>query len=70
MTERKRSQKPLTDMSVGQALARLMQTKPKELAESIASDVVKGRDRAKKRIQDARKEIEDGARPKKGRFRL
>lgn len=70
MTERKRSHKPLTGMSMEEAFARFVQTKPEELAESISADVLKGRERAKKHIQDVRKEIEDGARPKKGRFRL
>jgi hypothetical protein len=41
-----------------------------ELAEALATDVLKGRARAKKRIQTARQEIEDGALPKRGRFRL
>jgi hypothetical protein len=57
-------------MSMEEAFARFVQTKPEELAESISADVLKGRERAKKHIQDVRKEIEDGARPKKGRFRL
>jgi hypothetical protein len=41
-----------------------------ELAETLVSDVLKGRKRAKKRIEKARPEIEDGALPTKGRFRL
>jgi uncharacterized protein YhfF len=44
--------------------------KKAELAEALATDVLKGRKRAKKRIQKARQEIEDGALPQKGRFRL
>ncbi len=42
----------------------------KKLAETIAADVVEGRERAEKHIAEARQEIEDGARPRKGRFRL
>jgi hypothetical protein len=44
--------------------------KKAELAEALATDVLKGRERAKKRIRKARQEIEDGALPRKGRFRL
>jgi hypothetical protein len=69
MSERKRKPR-LSDMPFDEALARFIQTNPDELAEEVASDVLKGRQRAKKRIADARREIEDGARPKKGRFRL
>jgi len=70
MSERKRKPPALSDLAFDEALARYIQTKPEELAEEVASDVLKGRARAKKRIADARKEIEDGARPRKGRFRL
>lgn len=42
----------------------------KKLAETIAADVVEGRERANKRIEKARQEIEDGALSRKGRFRL
>ena len=38
--------------------------------DTLVSDVLKQRQRAKKRIQKTRKEIEDGALPRKGRFRL
>jgi hypothetical protein len=69
MSERKRKPR-LSDMSFDEALERFIGTKPEELAEEVASDVLKGRKRAKKQIADARKEIEDGARPRKGRFRL
>lgn len=44
--------------------------KREELAEAIAADMVEGQERAKKRIEEARGEIKDGARPRKGRFRL
>jgi len=70
MIERKRKSRAFPDMSFDEALARLIQTKPEELAEEAVSNVLKDRERAKKRIADARKEIQDGARPRKGRFRL
>jgi hypothetical protein len=69
MTGRKKP-KPLGGMPFGEAVERFLRTKPDELAESLAADVLQTRERAKKRIQDARKEIADGARPRKGRFRL
>jgi hypothetical protein len=69
MSERKRKPR-ISDTSSDEALARLIRTKPEELAEEIASDVLEGRERAKRRIADARREIEDGARPRKGRFRI
>jgi hypothetical protein len=68
MTEkRKKEAKP---MPFNEALAQFIQTEPKGLAEKIAEDVLNGRKRVEKRIKAARKEIEDGARPRKGRFRL
>ena len=44
--------------------------KKAELAEALVTDVLKDRERAKKRIKRARQEIEDGARSKEGRFRV
>jgi hypothetical protein len=44
--------------------------KREKLEQSLASDVMKARKRATKRIEKARQEIEDGALPKKGRFHL
>lgn len=52
------------------ALTRFVHAKPQHLAETIASDVIQMRELAQRRIEDARKEIEDGARPRRGRFRL
>ena len=69
MTEKKK-RRPIEEIPFGEAVERFLQTKPDELAEALAQDVLKGRERAKKRIANARREIEDGARPKKGRFRL
>jgi len=62
--------KRLEDIPFDEALERLIQTSPDELADVIADGVTKDIKTAKKRIDKARKEIEDGARPKKGRFRL
>jgi hypothetical protein len=70
MSERKKSPRELEDIPFGEAVKRLLQTKPGELAETLAADVLQARERAKKRIQDARREIEDGARARKKRFRL
>jgi transcriptional accessory protein Tex/SPT6 len=53
-----------------QALGESVETTPNELAEAVVDDVVQSRERAKKRIQKARQEIEDGALSRKGRFRL
>jgi hypothetical protein len=61
---------PLIGMAFNEALTRLLNTKPEELAESFAADVSKTRERAKRKIQEIKREIDDGARPKKGRFRL
>jgi hypothetical protein len=54
----------------GEALARFIRTDPKQAAEAIAGEVLQERDEAKRRIEEARKELNDGARPRKGRFRL
>jgi len=53
-----------------EALARLLQTDPKELKEEFAADILQKRQATEKRIADVRKELKDGARPRKGRFRL
>jgi hypothetical protein len=54
----------------GEALARLIQAKPNEMAKALANDIIQQRERLRQRIQDAQREIEDGARPRKGRFRI
>jgi hypothetical protein len=68
MTE-KRKKEPKV-MPFKESLARFIRTDPKELAEKIAKDVLDGQKRVEKRIKETRQEIEDGARPRKGRFRL
>ena len=69
MTERKKTA-DVTESEFDETLARLLQTNPEELAASMAALVTRQQASARKRIADARKEIEDGARPRKGRFRL
>ncbi|HEX7887074.1 MAG TPA: hypothetical protein VF474_13945 [Phenylobacterium sp.] len=58
------------DVSLAEAMARFIQTDPGEASEALATDVQKGQARAKRHIKAARQEIEDGGRPRKGRFRL
>src|ERR1051325_892106 len=58
------------DMTFGEALARFIGTDPRELVEAVTGDILKKRQDAEQRIKQARKELEDGARPRKGRFRL
>lgn len=69
MTDKPKKRTP-TDIDLGEAAERFAKTDPKELAQSIAADVLQARARIKKRVAAARREIEDGARPRKGRFRL
>ena len=70
MTDAPRKPGKSFKMPFGEALGRFVQTKPEELAETLAADVLQRRERADKRIQKARQEIEDGALSRKGRFRL
>lgn len=70
MTPRKNKPAALIETEFDEAVARLIQTNPTELAEAMTAEVVKQREMANKRITEARREIEDGARPRKGRFRL
>lgn len=60
----------LTDLSLGEALARLAQTSPAELDETLANSMLEREARARERIRETREEIENGGRPRKGRFRL
>jgi len=70
MTERRRKPPAALDMSFAQALARFAKTNPKKLAEATAAEVLQIREKADKHLQAVRKELEDGARPRKRRFRL
>jgi hypothetical protein len=69
MSERKRKPR-LSDMSFDEALARFIQTDPKEVADEI--DKIKRRDReVEEYVEERRRSVRHGARrgPKK-RFRL
>ena len=70
MTKRKLRRQAVIEGELDETLARLLQTDPEELAAAVAAEVAKQREDAYRRISDARREIEDGARPRKGRFRL
>ena len=73
MTGRKRKQEPpepLAKESFCEALARFIKTDPKELAEATAAEVFEARERARKHRAEVKEELENGARPKRGRFRL
>lgn len=53
-----------------EALARLLQTKPEELPESLRADMLQKQVEVRERIKARLREIDDGGRPKRGRFRL
>jgi hypothetical protein len=67
---RKTPQKPKEEMTFEQVASRYLKGDPKKLAEVIAADILALRDSVDKRLENARREIENGARPKQGRFRL
>lgn len=60
----------MTDMSLGEALARLIQTDQNQLDESLVDSVLERQARTEERIRATQQEIEDGGRPRKGRFRI
>ena len=67
----KQTPKPPTAPAAGDVDARPDGVKGiAQLAKTLASDVLSERKRAEERLEAARREIEDGARPKRGRFRL
>ena len=70
MTAQKKKQAAKIESEFDDVVARLIQTNPTELAEAMAAEVLQQRERVNKRFAEARKEIEDGARPRKGRFTL
>ena len=71
MTDKKKREPPLKlDMAFEEALARFSRTDPKEIADAFVAEIMQKRQDAEKRINEVTKELEDGARPKKGRFRL
>jgi hypothetical protein len=67
---RRKPQAELTDIGLGEALARFLQTNQKEVDEAMVTTVLEREALIKKRIEERRQEIEDGGRPRKGRFRI
>ena len=70
--KRRSEDESVADMSFDEALTRLAQTKPGELADAITRDLVNEMGQARDKIRAAREGIERGARTrgKKDRFRL
>ena len=68
--KKKERSKNMREMGLGEALARHIQIKPSGLEETLGRDVLERDARIKQRVDAARQEIEDGGRPRKGRFRL
>ena len=58
------------DMSFEEALERFAQTAPADIVITTVAEVLQEQQAAGKRITNARRELDDGARPRKGRFRL
>lgn len=58
------------EASFSEKLARLIRTRPDEVAETIADRVLRETDDEKAHKQRVREALEDGARPRRGRFRL
>ena len=57
-------------MSLDEALARFLQTDQKELDEGMVTKVLEREALIKRRVEERGKEIADGGRPRKGRFRI
>jgi hypothetical protein len=70
MTGKKQADRLSPDMSFEDAMARFMAVDPRGVAVSIAADLARQREEAKRRIDATRKELEDGGRARAGRFRL
>jgi len=62
----KKKRNDLAEVEFGEALERLIQTDPDELA----TEIQKGKRAAERQEKRVKKEIKDGARPKRGKFRL
>lgn len=60
----------LMPLDFNHMITRLIQADPKKLSQALATDVIKAQEKAKANIEQAKREIADGARPRKGRFRL
>jgi hypothetical protein len=70
MSATKEKSVDLMSLDFNQVVARFMHADPKELAEALAADFARSHAEAKANIEKARREIENGARSRKGRFRL
>ena len=71
MKRKKRdSSSDVTNVELSEALSRLSKTRPTDLDETLANAVLEREARIRERIRSTREEIEDGGRPRKGRFRL
>jgi hypothetical protein len=72
MTSKPKKEEPFSEMDFDEALKRLAQTDKHELQEALSHDMISRAARTQKRVEEARKDIQRGARtrPKKERFRL
>jgi hypothetical protein len=57
-------------MEFDDALKRYIENDPGEIAGAIAGGILRQREDANRHIERVKKELQDGARPRKGRFRL
>ena len=60
----------LMSLDFKQIAARFIPADPKAVADALAADFMQSHEKAKANIEKARREIDDGARPRKGRFRI
>ncbi len=70
MTDTVRTPGEPPDLSFEEAIGRVIRADRQGLARAVADEVLRARTDARQRIERARKEIEDGARARTGRFRL
>jgi hypothetical protein len=70
MTDKTQADRLPQDLSFEDAMARFMTVDPRSVAVSIAADLARQREEAKRRIDATRRELEDGGRARAGRFRL
>ena len=60
----------LISLDFPDVIARFMQADPKELAKALAADFERAHEEAKINIEKSRRELANGGRSGKGRFRL
>ena len=70
MTDTARTPDEPPELSFEDAIAWIVQADRESLTRAVADEVLRTRMEAKQRIDRVRKEIEDGARARTGRFRL